>query len=104
MYLRKAIVVGAGLLITGSSWAGEYCVERIKSVIVHADGVRFTSDKTCTLYWCKIDWTDAQSKNALALLLTAKTTDSEVRIYWPAAPTACAPNANLASPDSLQML
>ncbi|WP_153067011.1 hypothetical protein [Steroidobacter cummioxidans] len=104
MVTKKAFVVAAGLLVASNALAAKYCDERIESTILNANGNVYFKSASCHQNWCQVNWGDARNKNALALLLTAQTTEKVVRFYWPDLTSCAQQNIALASPESMEML
>lgn len=70
------------------------CTEKITSITSHNNGnIYFNTNKVCKTHWCILGsqlWdTPDKLKNGLAVLLTAKTTASDVQIEWDATVTDC---------------
>lgn len=101
---RANVTLGlCAALISLNAHGGVYCNESVTQVIVHQDGgVYFQTDQTCSDGWCKANW-GAASRNAYAMLLTAKTTGRRLQMYWDALGACSQKNPALASPHSLNL-
>jgi len=86
----------AGILVFTSAVstigaAGEYCWnEKVQYVILNGDSVYFTTDRSCP-NWCTLHpaWSADQRKQAYAMLMTAKTTERALTLYWNEHSTSC---------------
>ncbi|MCR9664450.1 hypothetical protein [Vibrio parahaemolyticus] len=87
-------------LIPFYSFAGVDCTEKISTVILHQNGnVYFQTDKTCGS-WCQIKWTSEKDKDrAFSMLLTAKTANQAVRLYWNDLSSCSEKNVTYQSPE-----
>lgn len=83
------------------AWSAAECTEKVTRVINHKNnGIYFQTDKTCSSNWCQIAWgTEAANNRGFSVLLTAKTTDKTVTIYWPELSSCDALNPVYKSPE-----
>lgn len=70
-------------LFSTSLYAGDYCREKITTLILDGSNIHFKSSKTCP-NWCRVNsnWSDEQKNRAYSMLLAARTADREVTMYW----------------------
>lgn len=101
---RVNVVVGLlAALLSLNAHGGVYCNEAVTQVIVHQDGgIYFQTDQTCSHGWCRANW-GAASRNAYAMLLTAKTTGRRLQMYWDALGACSQKNPAGASPASMNL-
>lgn len=103
--IAKIAIAAAIATISTVSMAGATCTENVASAYVHSNGgVYFTTDKTCSVNWCQVNWgTDDKNKKALAMLLLAKATSKPVTFYWPNVSTCSEVNLVYASPSYMSL-
>ena len=80
------------------------CTEKVTNVISHSNGgVYFQTDSTCE-GWCQLVWGSNENINrGYSLLLTAKTTNSNVVFHWSGIPDCSSMNGDSASPDYMRL-
>lgn len=82
MYKNLAIVVFV-VFYSLSVNAGDYCTEKITTLILNSSDIIFKSSKSCP-NWCRVnsDWSEEQKNRAYSMLLAARTVDREITMYW----------------------